>query len=120
MALYQIGVTSYIEPTWQVGTYMVTPYLICLDCGRFWREIQEIAHQIKADHDPVCPAMLWQRKRFHARTHDWTTGAKLPTPVSGCICLCCQDPLMGCRCSGEPEPRQCECFYCQGMIACAV
>lgn len=43
---------------------MSMPYLICLDCGRLWREIQEIAHQVKADHDPVCPAMLWQRERF--------------------------------------------------------
>lgn len=75
MASYKMDMTSYAELGWQAGTVASRPYLLCLECGQHWFLTESVAHLLRADHDPVCPATLWQRERY--RTSSFTASPVL-------------------------------------------
>lgn len=58
MSSYQVGVTPFAMPHWDVGHLSARPYLLCLDCGELWVQVAGRVHEIKKEHDgrDVCPA----------------------------------------------------------------
>lgn len=102
MASYQMGMTSYAELDWQAGTVASRPYVLCLDCGQHWFLTDNVAHRIKADHDPVCPASIWMRERYLKGPAAYALGSVMaPAPVRKCLCPCCLDSVSSCVCSEE-------------------